>query len=118
MECDDRGLGSPADDADDLNFADAVEEDDFKFYEDDSDGMMDFSSLTSEKYHINSDINMYFGSNSKDDDSKKAIKGPVKKNRSAYNLFIKDRVIGASPSSLKRTILRLGISAPRKQWTV
>ena len=79
----------------DFRFADVEDdEDDMAYFKDDMGIIMDGSSTYSGKIQNDNPYNLYFDEDPKEDNqASKYFGAPVKKNRSAYNLFIKDKVM-------------------------
>lgn len=79
---------------DDFRFAELDEEDDdLAYFKDEIDAIMEGSSTYSGKIRDDNPYNLYFDDDLKEEVlSSKYFAAPVKKNRSAYNLFIKDKV--------------------------
>jgi hypothetical protein len=108
---DDQGKNEEA-----YNFGNSSEDDELKYYGDDLDSVMNYTSTHSEKYQINNDISIYFDNGSKEENGKKHFGGPVKKNRSAYNLFIKDRFSKKYYSKIKKVSTKEAMVKVIKEW--
>lgn len=103
-------------DEDDFNFVEMEEDDGLKFYDNDHDDLVEYSSSNSVKNQAIDKDDLYLTVVEASEPSMEFPMGRVKKNRSAYNLFIKDRVLWPSSSSLSASIPNSANAAPKKRW--
>jgi hypothetical protein len=75
-----------------LEFQDMGEDDDLRYFDKELYSLPECSSVHSDKFQKESELNPYIHPCRRADESPKARPCRVQKNRSAYNLFIKDRV--------------------------
>jgi hypothetical protein len=104
---------------DNFRFTDHEDEDDhLAYFKGEMEAIMGGSSTYSGKMPDDNPYNLYFDDDDPKDDntSSKYFGTPVKKNRSSYNLFIKDKVCRCDHSFRSATTARSRRSALRMLW--